>query len=82
MGELKADETINLPVAPGEHRLQLKIDWASSNKLLFNARAGEDIYLECGNNVGDLAGGWKPLATKLLTSLTVVRSSYLYVKRV
>jgi hypothetical protein len=62
-----------LKVGPGDHEIKLKIDWASSNTLVFNARTGQDIRLECGNNVG-----FDKL--KMLLALTVVRNSYLYVK--
>jgi len=72
--EIKQDQTLKLEVAPGEHTLVLKVDWTSSNKLLFNAKLGEDVYLECGNNVGA-----NPI--KMLVGLTFVRNSYLYLKR-
>ena len=72
--EIKQDQTLKIEVEPGEHTLFLKIDWASSNKLLFNAKLGEDVYLECGNNVGA-----NPI--KMFIGLTFVRNSFLYLKR-
>jgi hypothetical protein len=72
--EIKQDQTLKLEVSAGEHTLVLKVDWTSSNKLLFNAKLGEDIYLECGNNVGA-----NPI--KMFLGITFVRNSYLYLKR-
>jgi hypothetical protein len=74
IGKIAQDETMKLKVCPGDHEIKLKIDWGSSNTLVFNAQTGQDIRLECGNNVGFNI-------RKTLLALTIVRNSYLYVKR-
>lgn len=40
VGEVSRSETFKLAVEPGEHKICLKIDWTSSNTLLFNAKSG------------------------------------------
>lgn len=32
VGKIKEGESLSLPIPPGEHRLQLKIDWCTSEK--------------------------------------------------
>jgi hypothetical protein len=79
IGEISRDETLNLSVEPGEHMIRLKLDWTTSNTLMVNAREGEDVYLECGNNVA--RSEWWSIGLKLIAALTVARDSYLYVRR-
>ncbi len=43
-------EIINLNIPDGDHKLQLKIDWASSDVLSFTKNS-LDIQFECGSNL-------------------------------
>ena len=79
VGDISRDETKKFEVSPGDHRIMLKIDWVSSNTLVFNAHINDDIYLECGNNCGFPFNPRNLL--KFALAATLVRSSYLYVKR-
>lgn len=40
VGKIRAGEELRLPISPGKHRLQLRIDWTASQKLEFEI--GED----------------------------------------
>ena len=39
-------------VAPGTHRIRLKIDWCSSAEVPVRIAEGEECMMDCGNNVG------------------------------
>lgn len=79
VGRIQRDQTMKLDVDPGDHEIFLTIDWVSSNKLVFRVKPNEEVYLECGNNI---KVDWNPLTIfRVLGAVTVVRSSYLYVKR-
>ncbi len=53
VGTIKQGQTISLDVAPGEHEMQLKIDWARSNLLRFDGRE-PGLEIECGNSMTSL----------------------------
>ena len=79
VGKIMRDQTLKLDVESGDHEIFLTLDWVSSNKLVFRAKPNEDVYLECGNNI---KVDWSPLTIlRAIGAVTVVRSSYLYVKR-
>ncbi|MGD1083570.1 MAG: DnaJ domain-containing protein [Verrucomicrobiota bacterium] len=48
---LRAGKSVTLPVTPGSHRLQLRIDWCGSEELLFDAQDGAAIEFECGSGL-------------------------------
>ena len=49
VGRIRNGKRIEIHVAPGRYAMQLKIDWARSNTLEFDA-AHEVVQLECGSN--------------------------------
>lgn len=57
-------------VAPGAHRIQLRIDWCSSPELRVHVGEGEEFIMDCGNNVSN------PLA--VLVYITLWRGKYLW----
>jgi hypothetical protein len=75
------EERVELPVAPGEHRMVLRVDWVSSNTLSFRAADGEDVHLEGGNAVGIEPGASLKTLWRTFKALTVARDTYLYLKR-
>ncbi|HSS94684.1 MAG TPA: hypothetical protein VLR46_11935 [Candidatus Dormibacteraeota bacterium] len=61
VGSIRIDETKVFTLSPGRHELQLKQDWASSEKLQFNLSEGEESQFVCGprikgNDVGMVNG--------------------------
>src|SRR5215211_3714221 len=44
--------TMRYHVYPGENSIYIKLDFNTSNTLVFYARPGEEVYLECGCNMG------------------------------
>jgi hypothetical protein len=47
VGRLKHGEEASFEVEPGRHKVQLRIDWASSEPRVIDLRAGEVAELEC-----------------------------------
>lgn len=56
-GQIKNGGTFECEIPAGQHTLQLKVDWCSSNTLEFEVRENETVRLECGSNLR----GWKLL---------------------
>jgi hypothetical protein len=48
-------ETKSFPVAPGLHKLRLKIDWCSSNSMDFEINSGQTINFRCYSSLR----GWR-----------------------
>ena len=59
VGSVRAGDSATIPVSPGRHSLQLRIDWAGSERIDFAVKAGEQIFFECGSNLA----GWRVLMT-------------------
>jgi len=72
-GEINADEILKLQITPGKHSINLTIDWGSSNKMDFSAEAGQELFLECGYNIG--GNFWETISPK-----TESQNHYLYIK--
>ena len=47
-GDIKAGEEKTFPVNPGEHQLQMNLDWTSSPPLRFRLEPGENVRFLCG----------------------------------
>lgn len=47
-GEVKQGETLEIELPPGEHRVQMKIDWATSPELVVSG--DRDVDLRCRAN--------------------------------
>lgn len=54
IGEISNGETKSFEVAPGEHILQLKIDWACSNEVNFAQKNNESLKFEVSSPVRGL----------------------------
>lgn len=76
VGQVRAKESVTLPISPGRHWLTLQIDWCGSERLAFEAQPGEAIHFECGSN---LSGARAFLATFFILFKT---RDYLWLRRV
>jgi len=54
VGTIRKGKEVSFDVAPGQHSIWLRIDWAESNKLDF-VSDGSPLELECGSNFA----GWR-----------------------
>jgi len=73
-GQIRAGESFNITISPGEHQIFLKIDWCRSNILVFTARPGAEISLNCGSSLT----GWRILLAYLYIFLW--RDQYLWIR--
>jgi hypothetical protein len=48
---MSAGESVDFAIEPGNHRIQIWVDWASSKKLRFDAKPGECSVFECRSNL-------------------------------
>jgi len=48
VGRLARGESLTLPVQPGVHSVQMKIDWGSSPKMECSVEADQSISFVCG----------------------------------
>lgn len=48
---IKQGATLQLEVSPGEHHLQLKIDWCSSRRVSFKVADGESLTFHVKSNL-------------------------------
>lgn len=46
-GSVKPGESLTVPVAPGQHTVQMKVDWCTSPTLTLNAAPGTELPLTC-----------------------------------
>lgn len=57
VSKIKNGQRVEVPVSHGQHELRLKIDWATSQSLAFNAQPGDVIEFSCepgGSAIGAL----------------------------
>lgn len=54
---ISANESVDIPVTPGNHTIVICIDWARSNRLDFEVQPDEHLRFECGSNLT----GWRSL---------------------
>lgn len=54
VGRIRSGKEVALDIAPGPHRIWLRIDWCDSNTLEF-VDDGSPLELECGSNFA----GWR-----------------------
>lgn len=71
VAELARGDEIAIPLAPGQHTVQMKIDWCTSPKLQVDCSAGQTVVLECGPNAN-------PLVAMLY--ITIWKSKYLWLR--
>lgn len=58
VGAVRARESFTIPISPGRHSIVLQIDWCGSEQIDFEARPGERILFDCGNNLTGSAVFW------------------------
>lgn len=58
VGTLRGGESMTLSVPEGRHRMQVHIDWCTSNQIEFVAPAGASLAFACGSRLS----GWRALA--------------------
>lgn len=46
-GTVKPGEQLTVPVTPGPHKVQMKVDWCTSPTLTINAAPGTNTALSC-----------------------------------
>jgi hypothetical protein len=63
---------VQTAITPGEHVVQLKIDWCRSKSLNVNVRPGESLTLECGPNSTPLLA---------LVFITLLHGQYLWLRQ-
>lgn len=56
-GEIKNGGKEEISVTPGEHVIQLQIDWCKSKKIPFRVSEGESLSFQCGSRLK----GWRVL---------------------
>jgi len=62
---------MQIPVKPGKHLVQLKIDWCQSEALEVNVETDQPLVLECGPNSTPLL---------VLIYITLFRNKYLWLR--
>ena len=43
VGQIRTEETLQVTISPGRHRIQARIDWSGSRAVEFEAAAGADV---------------------------------------
>ena len=74
VGRIRFSESIDIPVAAGQHDIRLKIDWCGSNSLAIQAKNNQIVKLECGSSLI----GWRILLAYLYISIW--RANYLWIR--
>ena len=75
VGKIETGKTIEIPMAPGNHTIVLKIDWCGSNRIPFSINPGENLQFECGSSLT----GWK-IFVKILYVL-FMPNEYLWIRK-
>jgi hypothetical protein len=74
VAKLSDNETKKIDLTPGEHSLEAKIDWRSSNKIIFNVQTGEEIKMELGSSVFNSTQG---ILLPILRFLILILGAYI-----
>lgn len=74
MGIIKAGESVQVSIEPGNHRVYLKIDWCRSNIIEFTAKAEVEYKIECGSSLL----GWRIFLALLY--VTIWWDKYLWIR--
>ena len=51
IGDIADGEKKNFDIDPGTHTLRMKIDWAGSNRVTFDASKNKTIHFKCAGNI-------------------------------
>jgi hypothetical protein len=55
VGQVRAGDSITIPITSGRHSIILRIDWCGSHLIDFDVQTGENVIFECGSSLG----GWR-----------------------
>lgn len=69
--EIARGAEMAIPLPPGQHTVQMKIDWCTSPKLRVDCSAGQTVVLECGPNANPFVA---------LLYITIWKSKYLWLR--
>lgn len=75
MGNIKDGGRLRIDLQPGEHVIQVKIDWCTSQPLRFTLAEGEKLKFRCGSPIR----GWKLLLA--LFSVLGSPDHYLFIEQ-
>jgi hypothetical protein len=75
-GCIRAGETLQLSLSPGNHKIYLKIDWCRSNAIDFEVKEADETKFECGSSLT----GWRLLLGLIYISFW--RNKYLWIRQV
>jgi hypothetical protein len=75
IGRIRNGTSANFELAPGTHRLMLKVDWCSSNEVSFTIDAGQKVSFSCGSNLR----GFRVLLA--IYYIVFARTRYLWLRR-
>ncbi len=76
VGTIRAKETKDISIVPGEHDVVITIDWARSNIVKISAMEGKVVEMECGSNLV----GWRLML--ILVYVTFLRHKYLWLRTI
>lgn len=60
VGKVRAGKTVQFDLSPGEHKVQLGLDWGGSNTLTLHVMEGQEIRLICGSSGNGMAAIFSP----------------------
>jgi len=69
-GAIKQGETLEVELTPGDHRVRMKIDWATSAELVVSG--AQDVKLSCRSNANPFL---------ILLYITLWRGRYIRLER-
>ena len=73
--QIRDGQSISVPVSPGTHTVQLKMDWCRSKPVEFSVREGKSVRFECGSSLG----GWRIILSVLY--ITLLRNRYMWIRQ-
>jgi membrane protease YdiL (CAAX protease family) len=76
VAEIKDGQSISIPVSPGSHAIQLRLDQCGCQPAAFSVSERESVQFECGSTVA----GWRILFA--LIYVTLLRNRYLWIRQV
>ena len=69
-GRIRSGETLDLPISPGRHWAEARIDWSGSRRLEFEAAAGAAVRLKVEPNGNLLNATWQIFTRRAWLRLT------------
>jgi hypothetical protein len=65
IGQVRNASVAEFEIAPGQHDLQVKIDWVASDPVTFVAEPGQIIEFECGHPAPNSMFGFRSVVNSL-----------------